>query len=86
MERYMQRFHGTAARQLVLIDDSGAKGPGGQEFRGPRVQGARSPVGQVPRIRLLQKDMYAELARRRRRAQLAARRWVDESRTPGCES
>lgn len=75
----MQRFHGTAARQLVLIDDSGARGPMGQ-------MPSRSGVAGPPRIRLLQKDMYAELTRRRRRAQIAARRWVDESQTPGRQS
>ena len=88
MEAYMQRFHGTAARQLVLID----------EVQGPesRVQGSgsslrlsfqpRSGQGGQQRIRLMQKDMYAELTRRRQRAQIAARRWVDESQTPSRES
>ena len=60
----MQRFHGTAARQLVLIEDSDSRG---------------LPAVRPPRIRLMQKDMYAELTRRRRRAQIAARRWVNES-------
>jgi len=65
----MPRFHGTAARQLVLIE---------------KVQPSASlRPGGPPRIRLLQKDMYAELTRRRRRAQIAARRWVQESRLPG---
>ena len=64
----MQRFHGTAARQLVLIDDSGSRGL-------PTV--ARNAKVGLPRIRLMQKDMYAELTRRRRRAQIAARRWVE---------
>jgi len=70
----MQRFHGTAARQLVLTERSGSWGPGvpGSNFRvaTPRVQGPH-------RIRLMQKDMYAELTRRRRRAQIAARHLVD---------
>ena len=72
----MQRFHGTAARQLVLV--------GVQESRGPEVlspaclvPGSGSRVSGPPRLRLMQKDMYAELTRRRRRAQIAARRWVD---------
>ncbi len=58
----MQRFHGTAARQLVLIENV--------QRLGSRVQGPA-------RIRLMQKDLYAELTRRRRRAQIAARHIVD---------
>jgi hypothetical protein len=69
MESHMHRFHGTAARQLILV--------GVQESRGPGVLGPGSRVQGNPRIRLMQKDMYAELARRRRQAQMAARRWVD---------
>jgi hypothetical protein len=65
MEGHMQRFHGTAARQLVLIEK--VQGP---EFK---VQSPRARVQGPPRIRLMQKDMYAELTRRRRRAQIAAR-------------
>jgi hypothetical protein len=66
MEDVMQRFHGTAARQLVLIEDDG---------RGlPRV----TPRTAAPRIRLMQKDLYAELHRRRRRAQIEARRMLAE--------
>ncbi|MEO7192798.1 MAG: hypothetical protein ABI051_17260 [Vicinamibacterales bacterium] len=62
----MTRFDGTAARQLDLIEDD--------EMR---------PVPQVPRraipanIRLLKQDVYAELTRRRRRAQIAARHALD---------
>jgi hypothetical protein len=67
----MQRFHGTAARQLVLIGT--VQGPASS------VQGPGSRVQGPPRIRLMQKDMYADLARRRRRAQIAARRWVDDA-------
>lgn len=70
--------------QRFLIDDSESGSPEvqGSEFgvlgsRGPAVRGSR--VQGLPRIRLMQKDMYAELARRRRRAQIAARRWVEES-------
>ncbi len=75
----MQRFHGTAARQLILIDDSRSRRPGAHyaDYR----LGFQPRSGQVgvapPRIRLMQKDMYAELTRRRRRAQIAARRWVE---------
>ena len=69
----MQRFHGTAARQLVLIDDSDSRGLPGV------ARSVKVGSGGVPRIRLMQKDMYAELTRRRRRAQIAARRWTVES-------
>lgn len=58
-------FDGTAARQLVLEDDQHA----------PLLSGTR-PEPQ-PSLRLLQKDVYAELARRRRRAQIAARHVLD---------
>jgi len=66
----MHRFDGTAARQLVL-DTFIPAGDSGQPLlrRGVR---ATPP----PSLRLLQKDVYAELTRRRRRAQIAARRWV----------
>ena len=59
----MNRFDGTAARQLQLIEP---------EELAPRPAEAR----QRPRptsIRLLKQDVYAELTRRRRRAQIAAR-------------
>lgn len=65
----MQRFHGTAARQLVLLPDA------------PQTPRPVRPVVPAPsRLRLMQKDVYAELARRRRHAQIAARRWVEETR------
>lgn len=57
----MANFHGTAARQLVLITER------------PATTGHRI-VPPQQRLRLMQKDMYAELARRRRRAQIEARR------------
>ena len=67
----MNRFDGTAARQLDLLGD---------EPTAPR-QDATKPEPLVrpaaARIRLLQKDVYAELARRRRRAQIRARHLVD---------
>jgi hypothetical protein len=58
-------FDGTAARQLVLEDDQHA----------PLVTHERPE----PRLslRLLQKDLYAELARRRRKAQIAARHLLE---------
>jgi hypothetical protein len=64
----MDRFDGTAARQLVLMDEG--DGP----LLVPSV-GRRRPV---PTLRLLQKDVYAELNRRRRRAQIAARHELDK--------
>ena len=65
----MQRFHGTAARQLVLLADAP-----------PAPRPTRPVVPATSRLRLMQKDVYAELARRRRHAQIAARRWVEETR------
>jgi hypothetical protein len=59
------RFDGTAARQLLLEDDTHA----------PLV--TRQKPEARPSLRLLQKDVYAELARRRRRAQIAARHLVE---------
>ena len=63
----MDSIAGTAARQLVLMDERNA----------PLLwrEGRSRPV---PRFRLLQKDVYAELTRRRRRAQIAARRLLDQ--------
>jgi hypothetical protein len=68
MEDVMQRFHGTAARQLVLIGDR------------PETAAmfARKPA--PARLRLMQKDLYAELTRRRRQAQIAARKYVEDRR------
>jgi hypothetical protein len=64
----MDRFDGTAARQLVLIDES----------EKPIV---RWDVDPSPKrsLRLLRKDIYTELARRRRRAQIAARHLIEKS-------
>jgi hypothetical protein len=61
-------FDGTAARQLDLLaeaDEPARVAP--RAVRPPRS------------LRLLQKDVYAELARRRRRAQMKARRLLDQS-------
>jgi hypothetical protein len=66
----MNRFDGTAARQLQLIDPD-------ELAQAPRPAEAR----QRPRpanIRLLKQDVYAELTRRRRRAQIAARHAIGE--------
>ena len=64
-------FDGTAARQL----DFGNLDPGHPSAqRPPRTR--ESVTRSAPSLRLLQKDIYAELTRRRRRAQIAARRWI----------
>ena len=63
----MNRFEGTAARQLDLLDDVDPP-----TFRSRRPEPAR------PSLRLLRRDVYAELARRRRRAQIAARHELDK--------
>lgn len=60
----MNRFDGNAARQLSLVD----------EGQTPMVR--RDGKRQQPRLRLIQKDIYAELTRRRHRAQIAARRFT----------
>ncbi len=59
-------IEGTSARQLDLLDD-------------PVFERKPSPAPARPRptLQLLRKDIYAELARRRRRAQIAARRELD---------
>ena len=63
----MNRFDGTAARQLDLLDVE----------PGSPVASARS-TRRRPDLRLLRRDVYAELARRRRRAQIAARHALDD--------
>jgi len=63
----MDRFDGTAARQLLLVDE--AEHP---------IAWREAPPPPRPNLRLLQKDIYAELARRRRRAQIAARHLIEE--------
>ena len=67
-ELTMNRFDGTAVRQLDLLDDVAFDAP----------SQARRPEPQRPTLRLLRKDVYAELARRRRRAQIAARHEIDK--------
>lgn len=62
----MNRFDGTAARQLELLDDE--LQPIAERSRAPR----------RPDLRLLRRDVYAELARRRRRAQITARHTLEE--------
>ena len=64
----MQRIDGAAARQLDLVDD-------GNELVIPRIR----PTQPYPALRLLRRDVYTELARRRRRAQIAARHEVEKN-------
>jgi hypothetical protein len=61
----MTRVDGTSARQLDLIDESGR----------PIVTG--QPGARPTRLRLVLRDVYAELERRRRRAQIEARKLVE---------
>jgi hypothetical protein len=67
----MNRFDGTAARQLDLLDEQ----PSAPRREAATPEAASRPA--AARIRLLQKDVYAELARRRRRAQIRARHLID---------
>jgi hypothetical protein len=64
----MNRVEGTAARQLDLLED----------FEAPVFE-PRRPSPERPSLRLLRRDVYAELARRRRRAQIAARHELDKA-------
>lgn len=72
----MTYFDGTAARQLDLIDYRPATPP-------RPVRKVTKDVPAEPRLRrrdlrLLRQDVYAEIERRRRRAQIAARHVVDD--------
>ena len=66
----MDRFDGTAARQLNLLAEV-------EDI----LEQDEYPIPSKPApkrsLRLLQKDVYSELARRRRRAQIAARHLLD---------
>jgi hypothetical protein len=70
-EVVMNRVDGTAARQLDL-DLAGA--PPAAEPAHERVR----PEPPRPALKLLRRDVYAELARRRRRAQIAARHELEK--------
>lgn len=67
----MTRFDGTAARQLDFLDDIPAP-------TAP-VRRPDAPLRPLNRMRLLRRDLYAELTRRRRRAQIAARREMNKA-------
>lgn len=74
----MNRFDGTSARQLDLIDFE----PGSNDLAGNDDQPIAGPNRREtprPSMRLLRKDVYAELTRRRRRAQIAARHELDKA-------
>jgi hypothetical protein len=62
----MDRFDGNAVRQLILVDEGNA----------PIVRPSRERPR--PSLRLLQKDIYTELARRRRQAQIRARHLIED--------
>jgi hypothetical protein len=65
----MTRFDGTAARQLDLID-----------YRQPaKVDRLPAEAARRPNFRLLKQDVYAEILRRRRRAQIAARHLAERA-------
>ena len=64
----MLRIDGTAARQLELVDD--ANEPITRPIKPTRPRHA---------FQVLRRDVYAELSRRRRRAQIAARHEVEKA-------
>jgi hypothetical protein len=69
----MNRVDGTSARQLdldLMVEEHDAVA---RTFR------PTSPEPPRPALRLLRRDVYAELARRRRRAQIAARHELDRA-------
>ena len=63
-EAVMKHIDGTSARQLDLLEHPEMEAPA-----------ARTK----PTLQVLRKDIYAELARRRRRAQIAARHAYDRA-------
>lgn len=72
----MMRFDGTLARQLDLIDFE----PNLVDFENdqPRTTPPAPAIRPARRsLRLLKEDVYAEIVRRRRRAQIAARHQLE---------
>lgn len=65
-------FDGTSARQLDLIDIE-AERPAPVARRAPAPAPARRPD-----LRLLRQDVYKAIERRRRQAQIAARRALED--------
>lgn len=72
MDRSM--FDGTAARQLVLVDEAETPLVAGTTIVVTRRERRPAPR---PRLQPLVKDIYRQLELRRRRAQIAARKYVD---------
>ena len=68
----MTRFDGTAARQLDLIDYR-------QPAKVAKVDRTPTEGARRPNFRLLKQDVYAEILRRRRRAQIAARHLAERA-------
>lgn len=68
----MTRFDGTAARQLDLIDYR-------QPAKVAKVDRTPMDGARRPNFRLLKQDVYAEILRRRRRAQIAARHLAERA-------
>jgi len=64
----MNLFDGTSARQLDLMD-----------YDLEPLTGRPARQRAASRLRVLQRDLYAELTRRRRRAQIAARHELDRA-------
>ncbi len=72
----MTHFDGTAARQLDLIDYR----PPAKVRKVVRTTTVAEPARRRPDLRLLKQDVFAEIERRRRRAQIAARHAVEQDR------
>ena len=69
----MNRTHGTSARQLDLDLELSFDDDATPDFRLAPCERPRAA------LRLIRRDVYAELARRRRRAQIAARHELERA-------